>query len=158
MLNTELGLQLRLAERVADRVLAGELAPNRIRISATSDRSMALQLDLPRFLSTSNAALAAAFAFVETRRRGRPKRAPRQAAVIDEFSVSWVIRVDNEREKLVRLADQLRQWSAYPRGIQPGLPFIMDAVTIRAIPRLALTTTRGEIDVLLNGAGAPAPT
>jgi len=120
MLNTELGVHLRLAERVADRVLVGELAPNRIRISATSDGSMALQLDLPRFLSTSNAALAAAFAFVETRGRGRPKRTPRRTAAVDEFPVSWVIRVDNDRDKLDRLAAQLRDWSAYPRGIQPG--------------------------------------
>ena len=52
MLNHELGVPLKLAAVAADRVLTEAIAPNRIRISASTDGSMALQLDIPRFLST----------------------------------------------------------------------------------------------------------
>jgi hypothetical protein len=151
MLNHELGLPLKLAARAADRVLTNGLAPNRIRISATMDGSMALQLDLDRFLSTANASLAAAFAFAPSRGPGRPKLQSRRKAAIDEFSTAWEIRVEDEPEKLSRLAQQLREWKAYPRGVELGLPFIMDAATLRAVPRLALITTRGEIDIVLSG-------
>jgi hypothetical protein len=149
MLNHELGLPLSLAAKAADRVLGSGLAPNRIRVSATTDGAMALQLDLQRFLSTSNASLAAAFAFGPTRGRGRPRLTPRQKPVIDQFSSVWEIRVDDEPEKLDRLARQLRDWEAYPRGIERGLPFIMDVATMRAVPRLALVTSRGDINVIL---------
>lgn len=149
MLNQEIGLPLALSATAADRVLAQGLAPNRMRISATSDGSMSLQLDLPRFLSTTNALLASAFAFVPSRGRGRPRRAARQRPVIDKFSPAWEIRVRPESEKLSRLAEQLREWEAYPRGIERGLTFVMDAATLRAVPRLALVTTQGEIDVVL---------
>jgi hypothetical protein len=149
MLNHELGLPLTLAARAADRVLGSDLAPNRIRISATTDGAMALQLDLQRFLSTSNACLAAAFAFGPTRGRGRPRLAPRQKAAVDQFSSVWEIRADDEPDRLDRLARQLREWEAYPRGIEHGLPFIMDAATLRAVPRLALVTSRGNINVVL---------
>ena len=54
--------------------------------------------------------------------------------------------------KLDRLGRQLRDWNAYPRGIEPGLPFIMDAATLRAVPRLALTTSKGDIDVIVTDA------
>jgi hypothetical protein len=150
MLNHELGVPLKLAATTADRVLTGGLEPNRIRISATIDSSMALQLDLHRFLSTSNAALAAALAFVPFRGPGRPKGRPLGGAVADEFSTAREIRVDDDPETLARLAHQLQGWQAYPRGIERGLPFIMDVATLRAVPRLALTTTRGDIDVLIS--------
>ncbi|HVT39727.1 MAG TPA: hypothetical protein VHE78_11820 [Gemmatimonadaceae bacterium] len=149
MLNYELGLPLTLAARAADKVLSSGLAPNRVRISATTDGAMALQLDLQRFLSTSNASLAAAFAFGPTRGRGRPRLTSRQNPVIDQFLSIWEIRVDDEPDKLHRLARQLGEWEAYPRGIEHGLPFIMDAATLRAVPRLALVTNRGDINVLL---------
>ena len=73
MLNHELGLPLEAAARAADAVLKPGVAPNRIRIAATSDGSASLQVDLERFLSTANAALAAALAFVQPKRRGRPQ-------------------------------------------------------------------------------------
>jgi hypothetical protein len=149
MLNHELGLPLALAARAADRVLGSGLAPNRIRISATADGAVALLLDLQRFLSTSNASLAAAFAFGPTQGRGRPRLVPRQKPVIDQLSSIWEIRVDDEADKVDRLARQLREWEAYPRGIEHGLPFIMDAATLRAVPRLALVTSRGDINIVL---------
>jgi hypothetical protein len=140
---------LKSAARVADLVLQGSSAPHRARIAATSDGAIALRIDLERFHSTANASLAAAFAFGRSRAPGRPPRPRRRRPLIDVFSSVWEIRVEREPEKLERLGRQLHDWGAYPRGIEPGLPFIMDAATIRAVPRLALTTSKGDIDVLL---------
>lgn len=47
-----------------------------------------------------------------------------------------------------RLATLLAQWNAYPRGIEHGLPFFMDARTFQTIPVMTLQTTEGAIDVL----------
>lgn len=52
-----------------------------------------------------------------------------------------------------RLAALLASWEAYPRGIEPGLPFFMDAQQFRAQPTMALTTREGDIDVLRHVAG-----
>ena len=51
------------------------------------------------------------------------------------------------------LADLLAQWRAYPRGIEEGLPFIMDDPTLRNAPILTLTTSEGDIDVMDRVAG-----
>jgi len=149
MLNHELGLPLKSAARVADLVLHTSTEPHRVRIAATSDGAIALRIDLERFHSTANASLSAAFAFGQPRSRGRPRRPRRRRPLIDVFPSVWEIRVEREPSKLEKLGQQLRDWAAYPRGIEPGRPFIMDAATIRSVPRLALTTTKGDIDVLL---------
>ena len=78
---------------------------------------------------------------------GRSRLLVAAKARVDEFPAAWKIRVENEPDRLVRLAQQLREWEAYPRGIERGLPFIMDAVTLRAVRQLLLTTLRGDIDV-----------
>jgi hypothetical protein len=149
MLNHELGLPLKSAARVADLVLGPSSAPHRIRLAATTDGAIALRIDLERFHSTANACLAAAFAFGRPRGRGRPRKPQRRRPLVDTFPSVWEIRVERTPAKLERLGTQLREWEAYPRGIEPGLPFIMDAATLRAIPRLALSTIKGDIDVLL---------
>ncbi len=149
MLNHELGLPLKSAARVADLVMGGSTAPHRIRLAATSDGAIALRIDLERFHSTANAAVAAAFAFGQPRGRGRPSKPRRRRPLIDVFPSVWEIRVERDPAKLERLGQQLRDWSAYPRGIEQGLPFIMDAATLRAVPRLALSTSKGDIDVLV---------
>jgi hypothetical protein len=149
MLNHELGLSLKSAARVADLVLGLSAAPHRIRIAATADGAIALRIDLERFHSTANAALSAAFAFGQGRARGRPRKAQRRRPLVDVYPNVWEIRVEHEPSKLERLGRQLRDWEAYPRGIESGLPFIMDAATLRALPRLALTTVKGDIDVIL---------
>jgi hypothetical protein len=149
MLNHELGLSLRSAAQVADLVLSGAAAPHRVRLSATSDGAIALRVDLERFHSTANAAISAAFAFGQSRGRGRPPKPKRRRPLVDVFPSVWEIRVEDEPEKLDRLGKQLRAWGAYPRGIETGLPFIMDAATLRAVPHLALSTSKGDIDVLL---------
>ena len=55
---------------------------------------------------------------------------------------------DAARANLVALASLLAAWEAYPRGIEPGLPFIMDDRTLLGAPILTLTTTEGDIDVM----------
>ena len=149
ILNHELGLPLKSAARVADLVLQPSTEPHRVRIAASSDGAIALRIDLQRFHSTANASLSSAFAFGQPRSRGRPRKPLRRRPLIDVFPSVWEIRVEREPSKLDKLGQQLRDWAAYPRGIEPGRPFIMDAATIRSVPRLALTTTKGDIDVLL---------
>ncbi len=54
---------------------------------------------------------------------------------------------------LVSLARLLAGWKAYPRGVDAGLPFIMDDRTLRGAPILTLTSTEGDIDVMDRIAG-----
>ena len=51
------------------------------------------------------------------------------------------------------LAKLLAAWRAYPRGVEAGLPFIMDESTMRGAPVLTLTTSEGDIDVMDRIAG-----
>ena len=51
------------------------------------------------------------------------------------------------------LASLLAGWEAYPRGVDKGLPFIMDDRTLRNAPILTLSTTEGDIDVMDRIAG-----
>ena len=51
---------------------------------------------------------------------------------------------DNRR----RLAATLASWHAYLRGVEPGLPFVMDERTLRITPVMTLITSRGQIDVM----------
>ena len=151
MLNHELEMPLRKAAQVADLVLQADTSAHRLRVAATSDGAIALRIDLERFHSTTNASLAAAFAFGERRSRGRPRKPLRRPSFPEVFREIWEIRVERDAATLERLANQLRAWNAYPRGIEPGRPFIMDAVTLRSLPRLAFSTNKGEIDVVLAG-------
>jgi hypothetical protein len=149
MLNHEIGLPLKSAALAADAVLGAGLETNRLRISASMDGAVALQLDLERFHSTANAMLASAFAFAPPAKRGRRPQvaAPTESAV--ETPAALRIRVEGTPEKLERLAVQLRAADARPRGIEGGLPFIMDAATLRAVSRLALMTRSGDLDVFV---------
>jgi hypothetical protein len=52
-----------------------------------------------------------------------------------------------DRANLVALAKVLSSWDAYPRGIEPGLPFILDDRTLLGAPILTVTTSEGDIDV-----------
>lgn len=54
---------------------------------------------------------------------------------------------DPEPENVQRLASLLADWHAYLRGVEPGLPFVMDARTLRATPVMTLITDHGAIDV-----------
>jgi hypothetical protein len=56
-------------------------------------------------------------------------------------------------DNLVALANLLARWKAYPRGVETGLPFIMDDRTLRGAPILTLTSNEGDIDVMDRIAG-----
>lgn len=63
---------------------------------------------------------------------------------------------DADRKNIDVLATVLGGWKAYPRGVEQGLPFIMDSRTLRGAPILTLTTTEGDIDVMDRIAGIGA--
>jgi predicted nucleotidyltransferase len=60
---------------------------------------------------------------------------------------------DTEPGNLKILADLLASWDAYPRGMEPGLPFYMDVRTLRNMSVLTLRTRQGDIDLLANVEG-----
>lgn len=60
---------------------------------------------------------------------------------------------DPAPDNLQRLARLLNRWNAYPRGVEPGLPFIMDERTMRAAPVLTLVTDEGALDCMDRVAG-----
>jgi predicted nucleotidyltransferase len=49
---------------------------------------------------------------------------------------------------LQRIIDALREFKPYPRGAPPGLPFLWDALTLKAGMNFTLDTTLGAIDLL----------
>jgi predicted nucleotidyltransferase len=53
------------------------------------------------------------------------------------------------------LGKLLHRWKAYPRGVESGLPFIMDGKTLRGAPMMTLTSTEGDVDVMdrISGVG-----
>lgn len=53
-----------------------------------------------------------------------------------------------EPVNLERLAGLLLGWHAYPRDVEPGLPFIMDRKTLENTFFLTLTTDQGALDLL----------
>ncbi|HEY8106194.1 MAG TPA: hypothetical protein VIE46_08795 [Gemmatimonadales bacterium] len=55
---------------------------------------------------------------------------------------------DTAPDNLDRLSALLAGWHAYPRGVEPGLPFIMDAQTLRGTEVLTLATDCGFLDLL----------
>jgi predicted nucleotidyltransferase len=55
---------------------------------------------------------------------------------------------DTAADNIERLVSLLTAWRAYLRGVEPGLPFILDARTFRTTPLMTLTTTMGAIDLL----------
>lgn len=64
--------------------------------------------------------------------------------VTDDLDICY----DTKSANLVRLAELLAQWKAYPRGIEAGLPFFMDERQFHTTPIMTLTTREGFIDVL----------
>jgi hypothetical protein len=60
---------------------------------------------------------------------------------------------ESVQENRERLAAVLARWKAYVRGVEPGLPFTMDARQLVVSPVMTLTTTMGDIDVMDRVAG-----
>lgn len=53
-----------------------------------------------------------------------------------------------DAENLRKLASSLAPFNPYLRGVPPGLPFRLDADTLRSGLNFTLTTTLGDIDLL----------
>jgi predicted nucleotidyltransferase len=53
-----------------------------------------------------------------------------------------------DRENLERLVALLTEWNAYLRGVERGLPFILDVRTFSITPLLTLVTSHGDFDLL----------
>lgn len=64
--------------------------------------------------------------------------------VTDDVDICY----DTGKANIMRLAELLAKWKAYPRGIEEGLPFFMDERQFRTTPLMTLTTSEGFIDVL----------
>jgi predicted nucleotidyltransferase len=63
--------------------------------------------------------------------------------VTDDLDICYETALPNEEA----LASLLSAWAAYPRGIERGLPFFMDARTLRGAEILTLTTSAGHLDL-----------
>ncbi len=74
---------------------------------------------------------------------GLAARAHGSPRITEDLDVCY----DSAPDNRARLARQLAAWKAYPRGIEPGLPFIMDEKTLSSTPILALVTDQGFLDV-----------
>jgi hypothetical protein len=59
----------------------------------------------------------------------------------------------DDRRNVDTLARLLAEWSAYPRGVEKGLAFIMDERTLRGAPIMTLITDEGDLDVMDRVAG-----
>jgi len=55
---------------------------------------------------------------------------------------------DTAPDNVERLVKLLAGWNAYLRGVERGLPFVMDSKAFRITPVMTLTTDVGDIDVL----------
>ena len=55
---------------------------------------------------------------------------------------------DTASDNLERLVALLTGWHAYLRGVEPGLPFVLDARALRTTPIMTLTTDVGDLDLL----------
>lgn len=55
---------------------------------------------------------------------------------------------DPSPENRERLAAVLAGWHGYWRGVEAGLPFLLDARTLRDVPVLTLVTDEGDLDVM----------
>ena len=75
---------------------------------------------------------------------GHVQRAHGSRRVTDDIDICY----DTSKSNVERLANLLLRWKAYPRGIDKGLPFFMDARQFRITPLMTLTTSDGFIDVL----------
>ena len=177
LVHAELGLPLRAAAKIADATLRPGLAPTKIRLNATPDGALAIQLDLERFLTTTSAALSSARNFSVPAPRGRPPRKPRQApnasdSIPEAAKIPTVrlsafqahdadVRVplssnqgvltaiyDPSPRNLERVAAALTALRARHRGIPEDWPQAIDAITLRTVPRLALLTSDGPLDLV----------
>jgi predicted nucleotidyltransferase len=75
---------------------------------------------------------------------GLAMRAQGSARLTEDLDICYDPAPDNVRP----LAELLAEWHAYLRGVEPGLPFVMDQRTFRTTPVMTLITDLGAIDVM----------
>jgi hypothetical protein len=80
---------------------------------------------------------------------GLAARANGSARITEDLDTCYEPGIENVR----RLAALLREWHAWLRGVEWGLPFIMDERTFRDTPVMTLITDRGALDVMDRVAG-----
>lgn len=80
---------------------------------------------------------------------GVAARAHGSARITEDLDVCYNPSLENRR----RLATLLERWHGYPREVEEGLPFIMDAKTLAISPILTLTTDEGALDLFDSVAG-----
>jgi len=80
---------------------------------------------------------------------GLAMRAQGSTRITEDLDICYDPAPDNAR----RLAMVLGGWHAYLRGVEPGLPFVMDARSLRTNPVMTLVTDLGAIDVMDEVAG-----
>ena len=66
------------------------------------------------------------------------------ARVTNDVDICYDPSPDNRE----RLAAVLVGWHGYLRGVEAGLPFVLDARTLRDVPVLTLVTDEGDLDVM----------
>lgn len=69
------------------------------------------------------------------------------------FTFDLDICYDPASDNVRVLARLLASWHAYLRGVEPGLPFVMDERTFRVTPVMTLVTDLGDVDVMDSVAG-----
>ena len=74
---------------------------------------------------------------------GVAARAHGSARITEDLDVCY----DPSPENCRRLTSLLQRWHGYPREVEQGLPFIMDAKTLAISPILTLTTDQGALDL-----------
>jgi hypothetical protein len=80
---------------------------------------------------------------------GLAARALGSSRLTDDFDICY----EPTPENRARLAKLLASWGAYLRGVEPGLPFAMDAQMLAAAPIMTLISTEGLIDIMPDVAG-----
>ncbi len=80
---------------------------------------------------------------------GFAARAHGSARITDDVDICYDPTDDNRE----RLARTLTGWGAHLRGVETGLPFVMDAQMLRTTPVMTLVTDQGNIDVMDRVAG-----
>jgi hypothetical protein len=80
---------------------------------------------------------------------GLAMRAQGSARLTEDLDICY----DPASDNVQRLARVLADWHAYLRGVEPGLPFVMDERTFRTTPVMTLITDLGAMDVMDRVAG-----
>jgi hypothetical protein len=148
----ELGLPLTDAERATDTLLSTGLSPGRIRLRSTKDESVAVVVDLPRFLDATALALAAAIYRTPIRRRGRPRR-DRGVTAEGRLTAGELAAIANRRlltpHQRLESPEMQSLVAALVALSRSGVPFVVIGPAAATIHGAPWPTT--ELDVVIDG-------